>query len=170
VTLLRTGRRILTGALLGLPAALFAHTLIFKGGHEAGGSIHGLLFGLASGFGFIAALAVALVAIRRVRGATPRFLPILCGAIAWFGAIEAFEADRSIPIALALFALVACSWLVRAVLRAFAHTVVAVVCTLWSAIAKVPQLCSNAIELAAPALHHPASRFRIFSRPPPLHS
>jgi hypothetical protein len=170
VTLMRAGRRIVTGALLGLPAALLAHTLVFNGGHEAGGSMHALLFGLASGFAFLAALIVALVAMRRARDITPRFIPILAGAIAWFGAIEAFEGDRGVPIAMALLALALCSWIVRAVLRAFAHTVAAVICTLWSAFAKFPELCSSAIALAAPALQRPAYRFRIFSRPPPLHS
>jgi hypothetical protein len=170
VTLMRTGRRIATGALLGLPAALLAHTLVFKSGHEAGGSMHALLFGLAGGIAFAAALAVALLALRTVRGVAPRFVPILAGSAAWFAAMEFIEHDRTVPIAVALFALAACSWFVRAVLRAFAQTVIAVVSTLWSTLTKFPELCSNAIALAAPALQRPAYRFRIFSRPPPLHS
>jgi hypothetical protein len=103
-----------------------------------------------------------------MREVAPRFLPILCGACSWFAAIEAFERDRGVPVAVALLALTVCSWIVRAVLRAFSKTVIAVVCTLWCAIAKLPQICSSAIELATPALQRPAYRFRIFSRPPPL--
>lgn len=165
---MRAGRRIVTGALLGLPAALLAHTLVFNGTHEAGGSAHALLYVLAGAFGFFAALAVALVATRRMREVAPRFLPILCGAMAWFAAIESFERDAAVPVGIALLALIVCSWIVRTVLRAFAQTVAAVVCTLWSAIAKLPRLCANAIELSAPVQQRPAYRFRIFSRPPPL--
>jgi hypothetical protein len=151
-----------------LPAALLAHTLVFNGTHEAGGSIHALLYGLAGAFGFVAALPIVLFAMRRIRGVAPRLVPIFSGAVAWFAGIESFEHDRAVPITIALLALALCSWIVRTVLRAFAQTVVAVVCTLWCATANLPQLCSNAIELAAPVLQRPAYRFRIFSRPPPL--
>jgi hypothetical protein len=168
VTLKRAGRRVLTGALLGLPAALMAHTLVFHGAHQAGGSIHALLAVFAGAFGFAAALAVAVIALQRVRGIAPRFVPIFSGAVTWFGAIEFFERDAGVPIVLALLALALCSWFVQAVLRAFAATVIAVVCTLWSALAKLPEICSNAIALAAPPLQRPAYRFRVFSRPPPL--
>lgn len=161
------GRRIVTGALLGLPAALLAHTLVFHGAHEAGGSMHALLAAVAGVFGFVAALVAAFIALRTAKDLAPRFLPILSGAIAWFGAMEAFEHDRSVPIAVALVALAACAWLVRIILRAFMHTVVAVVATLWVALSKIPELCSHAIVLTAPALQRPAYRFRIFSRPPP---
>ncbi len=164
---MRAGRRIITGALLGLPAALLAHTFVFHGAHEAGGSLHAVFAALAGVFGFVAALAVAFIAIRTVRGARPRFIPILAGSLAWFGAMELFEHDHGVPVALALLALAACSWFVCAVLQAFAHTVAAVVSTLWSTLTKLPQLCSHAIALAAPALQRPAYRFRIFSRPPP---
>lgn len=170
MTLVRTGRRILTGALLGLPAALLAHTVVFHGEHQAGGSFHGLLAMLAGFFGFTAALTLALLAVRNLRGISPRFAPIFTGAIVWFGGIEFIERDAGVPVVVALLALIACAWLVQAVLRAFAHTVAAIVCTLWCMIAKLPQLRFHTIDLGAPALQRPAYRFRVFSRPPPLHS
>jgi hypothetical protein len=160
-------RRIVTGALLGLPAALLAHTFAFHGAHEAGGSMHGLLAILASGFGSVATLIAAYVALRKMRSAGPRLLPIVLGATAWFAGIECFEHTRDVPVAITLLALIVCSWLVRVILGAFMQTVVAVVATLWTALTKLPELRSNAIVLAAPALQRPAYRFRIFSRPPP---
>lgn len=170
MTVLRTSRRIATGALLGLPAALLAHTLVFHGTHEAGGSMHALLTATAGAFGFLAALIAAVLALRSMRDASPRFVPIVSGATAWFTAIEGFEHSRGVPAALTLLALLVCSWLVQTILRAFMQTVAAVAATLWTATAKFPELHSNAIALAAPALQRPAYRFRIFSRPPPLFS
>lgn len=160
-------RRVATGALLGLPAALLAHIFVFHGAHEAGGSMHALLAFAGGVFGFAAALVAAFIALRRLRDAAPRFLPVLSGAAAWFTTIEAFEHSRGVPVAFALLALIVCSWLVLTIVRAFAHTVVAVVATLWTALTKFPEICSSAIALAAPAQQRPAYRFRIFSRPPP---
>lgn len=164
----RAARRVGAAALLGLPAALLAHTLVFGGEHAAGGSMHALLFGLAASFGFLTTLLVAIAATRSMRGAAPRLWPVLSGAVVWYGATELYEHAHAVPVLLSVLALVLASAIVHAVLRAFAHTIVAIACSLWSALAKPKSLCASAIALAMPALQRPAYRFRVFSRPPPV--
>lgn len=160
-------RRAAAGTLLGLPAALLAHALTFGHDHAAGGRLHALFLDLAGSFGFFATLVIAVSASRRLRLAPSNVLWIAVPAIAWFSGIEAGEARHGIPHALSLLAILAASWLVRAIVRAFAQTLVAVIVSLWSRVraAQPPIQCAPR-NLSLPALR-PAYRFRIFSRPPP---
>lgn len=164
---MRAARRVGGGALLGLPAALLAHTLVFGGEHAVGGPMHALLFGLAASFGFLITLLVAIAAVRSMRGATPRFAAIFTGAALWFGGIELYEHGHGVPLLLSFLALLLASGIVRAVLRAFAHTVAIIAYALWSVLTKPKAICASAIVLATPAQQRPAYRFRVFSRPPP---
>lgn len=160
-------RRAAAGTLLGLPAALLAHTLTFGHGHAAGGRLHPLFLELAGGFAFLATLAIAIRASRRMRHTPANLLWIAVPAAGWFSGIEAGEAHHGIPRALSLLTILLAAWLVRAIVRAFAHTIVAVVASLWSRLREV-RACVHRAELqrCLPALR-PAYRFRVFSRPPP---
>lgn len=164
----RTVRRVVTGALLGLPAALLAHTLAFGAQHTAGAGMHALFLGLASALAFAATLVVAVAAMRRVPGIAPKFAPILAGSALWFAAIEGSEQSHSVPVLVSALALVVASFIVRTLLRAFAETVVAFARALWYAQAERKPLCAHAIREATPAHYRPAYRFRVFSRPPPV--
>lgn len=160
-------RRAAAGTLLGLPAALLAHALTFGHDHAAGGRLHALFLELAGGFGFLATLAIAINASRRMRHAPANLLWIAAPATAWFSVIELGEARHGIPRALSLLAILAASWLVRAIVRAFAHTLVAVVASLWSRVRAAQARAHRAPRTMRPPALRPAYRFRIFSRPPP---
>ena len=160
-------RRAATGTLLGLPAALLAHMLTFGQNHAAGGRLHALFLDLAFSFVCFAAIAIAVRASRHARHMPANLLWVAMPALAWFCGIEAVEAHHGIPQALSFIAILAASWLVRGVVRAFAHTVVAVIASLWTRVREC-QLRVHCARLQTwlPALR-PAYRFRIFSRPPP---
>jgi len=160
-------RKAAAGVLLALPAALLAHAIAFGHDHAAGGRLHALFLELAGVSGFFATLAIAVRAQRRMRLTRASVLWIAVPAVAWFSGIEAVEARHGIPHALSLAAIFAASWLVRAIVRAFAQTLVAVAALLWSRV-RAPQFRAQRASRNAwlPALR-PAYRFRIFSRPPP---
>lgn len=162
----RIRRKFATGALLGLPAALLAHFLVFGNAHAAGGSAHGALVDAACAFGFLAALAFAIAACRRIRIA-PSFTPIVLGAASWFAGVEFSEHQSAVPLLLSALAILLCSWLIRATVRAFAHVVVAILAAAW-----IPARRDRGSRRSGYARNtivrmRPAYRFRIFSRPPP---
>lgn len=164
----RGAHKIVAGALLGLPAALLAHILVFGHEHAAGGSMDGALVQMAVGFGFLSALVVAIGASRVIRAVVPRMSTVLAGSTLWFTAIEFTEAQHHLSPAIAIAALALASWIVVSILRAFAHTIVAIVQAVWHARRGAPRTLHAALSLLAPVPANAAHRFRIFSRPPPL--
>lgn len=170
MTSVQLARRALGGALLGLPAALLAHTLAFRGDHAAGGSAHSLFLELASAFAFLVTLLVAICAAKNIKRATLRLPWVLAGSVLWFAAIEGREGHHGVPVLLVAIALLFASWIVRAIVRAFEHTAIAVLAALWSVVLPAPCLASSAVRHATPRALSAAHRFRMYSRPPPRRS
>lgn len=166
----RATRTIVGGSLLGLPAALLAHALVFGGEHAAGGGTHALLFGLAAAFGFVATLFAAVAAARKFHVVAPRSICIAPGAALWFAGIEISEHTHTVPVALSALAILSASLIVRAVLYAFTHTVAAVAAALLCTTTKRRGLRVPAFARELPRRISPAYRFRVFSRPPPVFS
>ncbi len=164
----RLGRKIWTAALLGLPAALFAHVIVFGGEHTLGGSAHSWLLEFGGVFAFLGTLVAAIGAVRRSTAVVPKFAPILTGAAGWFGIIELCESAHGIPIAAVIAALVFAAWIVRAVLSAFAHTVAAIAAILQLYLRAAKPPAPALIKRAVPRAHSCVHRLRLFSRPPPL--
>ena len=163
-------RRLAGGGLLGLPAALLAHQLVFGGSHEAAGALHALAMELGGGCAFLATLLLVIGAARYLRSVVPGLPVVLAGAAAWFAAIELCERAHNVPIVFAIAALLLASWIVRAIASAFAQTVVAIVTALWSALRFFVKPHSARALRWAPSIEIAAHRLRLFSRPPPLAS
>jgi hypothetical protein len=95
---------------------------------------------------------------------------VFAGSAVWFGAIEFTESSHHLNFAIALAALAFTSWIVVAILRAFARTIVAIVQAVWYARSAAPRAARTLHAIAPPVASNPAYRFRVFSRPPPLFS
>ena len=160
--------RVAAFTLLGLPAALLAHAVVFGGEHTVGGPAHAIVLDLGAVSAFLAALCLAICAVRR-RRAVPHFVSLLAGSAVWFAAIELCERPHGIPLFAVALALLLGSWLVRTVLLAFAQTILAVAAIV-SAIRLAPQPVYARVISAPPRMRAAAHRLRLFSRPPPLFS
>ena len=156
-----------SAALLGLPAALFAHALLFGNEHTLAGSLHGPALEAGMLFGFLAALLAAIGAVRNRRACSPGFADIASGAAIWFSLIELCERSHEIPVLLAAAAILFASWVVRAVLLAFRRTIVAIAAILHEALSPHGVGIVTA-RSAQPIAQSFAIRFRLFSRPPPV--
>lgn len=162
-------RRFGSAVLLGLPAALFAHVLVFGSDHVVGGSMHAAVLELGGVFAFLTALMAASAAVRSRCAAAPRFLTIVAGAAAWFAAIELCERSHGTPFLLTALAIVFASWLVRAILLAFAQTVAAIAVILAGVRVRAPRIAfAHRANIVLP--RSAAHRLRLFSRPPPVFS
>lgn len=164
------GRKFWSAALLGLPAALFAHVLVFGGEHTLGGSAHAWLLELGGSFAFLGTLLAAIGAVRSRPSLVPQFGSILTGAAVWFAFIELGERTHGIPIAAVIAALAFAAWIVRAVLLAFARTIAAVAAILQLVLRAANPTVAAPIKRAVPRALPRAHRLRLFSRPPPLFS
>jgi hypothetical protein len=159
-------RKFVLLALLGLPAALLAHALLFGGQHAAGGVFHAETLGLGAGFAFLAALIASVAAVRRVRWSSPVANTVVSAAI-WFAAIERAEAPHRIPFALCALTLLAAAWLVGTALRAFTGVVTAIAHA-WH-VRKTPRRAPHVSKTFcfAHSTSGRAWRFALFPRPPP---
>ncbi len=152
--------------LLGLPAALLAHTLVFGAEHTVGGSLHSASLGLAFGFAFAGSLWAAVGAVRRLH-CLPRFVPLAFSAAAWLAALEALESPHAIPLLLCLVTVAVAASVVTVVLRAFALTVSTVASLLSSPVRRSPSAFFADFISRRPAVRRTIVRFALFSRPPP---
>lgn len=163
----RHAHSLFRAALVGLPAALLAHALVFGSAHAAGGSLHSVLLDLAGAF---SALGIAIVALRArcsPRDIVPGTLPIAAAGALWFGAIEVGEHSHSVPIVVAILALLFAAWIVHAVLSAFAHTVYTIAVLLGTPLVRGQRRVTQRFEPTALHARNHAHVFRLFSRPPP---
>ncbi len=69
----RASRRAGVSALLGLPAALLAHTLLFGHAHAAAGSFHGSALGVGAAFALLAAALAGIALYVTARADSPHF-------------------------------------------------------------------------------------------------
>jgi len=153
--------------LLGLPAALLAHAAVFGSEHTLGGSAHGWFVQGAGVFAFLGTLLLAIGAVGKRRDFVPHLAAIVLGASAWFAGIELCEQAHGVPFLLAAAAIAGASWIVRAILVAFAQTVAVVVGALdISFVSPRPPLRLRVLP-AVPSTLAAAERLRLFSRPPP---
>lgn len=156
-------RRIAAAALLGLPAALTAHALLFGHDHQAGGSLHGLA--LASSL-VAAFFAVAI----RLRVSAGRFPSVTLAGAAWFAVIELCEHPHAISILPAALALIVAAVLTRVAVFFATSSIRAIA----GALRGVQVRRGNdgpviALRRETPAhLTITAHPYALFSRPPPL--
>ena len=154
-------------ALLGLPAALFAHALVFGGDHAVSGALHPAAIDLAWLFAAIClAMACGRAVCRRSQLRTS-FSGIAAGGAAWFYAFELCEKPHAIPFFTAALALAAAAWIARAVFNAFASIVAAVAVASRSTRTPNPQAHVRLGVLHPPRAASLSHRLRLFSRPPP---
>jgi hypothetical protein len=153
-------------ALLGLPAALLAHVLLFGNEHTLAGSLHGAALSLGTSFAFFATLLAAVAAVRRWKSPRIHLLAMTGGAAAWFAGIELCEQSHAVSFLAAAVAVAFASWLVRVVLLAFAQTFAAIVAVLTGVFSPAPRQASRAPYTCAPS-RSTAHTLRLFSRPPP---
>lgn len=168
--------------ILGLLAALAAHTVIFGGDHAMGGAYHALLVQIALGGAisllvFFAALTLGETAgpadgsivAARLRERLPRSVAVVTAAVAWYAVAEGIEPHHAGPSPLlALLVLTAVSWIVVRVaagaVRALAAAVLAIL-----DISFAPRTPSWARRPAPrPFLRRPLFTRRRFARPPPI--
>lgn len=154
-------------ALLGLPAALFAHVLVFGGRHIVGGSLHGTFIELAAGFALIATLTATIGALRKLPGLVPGFAGSAVSTAVWFGSIELCEQGHGIPLLSAAAAIAIAAFVVRAIVLAFVQTVRAVVSVLRTTFTGARGRVTFSRPKSTPLARSLAHRFRLFSRPPP---
>jgi hypothetical protein len=173
-------RRLPIALALGVPASLIGHGLLFGGGHQIGGPLHGAIVSLAfaavSSFAiFFAALAWrgcraadgSVLATRLLRCLPGSWSIFSCAAF-FFAACESIEpahGARGIPVTLAVLLLA--SWLIRKL----AHELVRAIADVTVAIAQ-PESASREPRWRIHAAEQPhATRAlaprRHFVRPPP---
>jgi hypothetical protein len=170
------------GALiLGLLAALVAHTAIFGGDHAMGGAYHALLLQVALCGGlsllvFFAALALGesggaadgSIVAERLRERLPGIAAVLVAAAAWYAIAEGIEPHHAGPSPLfALLVLAAVSWIVLRFAGAAVRALAAVVLTILG-LSFAPRAPSWTRRSAhRPFLRRPLFTRRRFARPPP---
>ena len=161
-------RSAAVSALLGLPVALIAHTLVFGQAHAMGGERHGVAVYLAILF---AAAAAVICGLRNARSKQARSLPpaaLLFTAGAWFAAFELTESAHAVPVLLCALAIVFAAAICGFALRAYAHTVHAIACFVSSRQALTPRAFVCWFSPGAFNLRHTFGAFALFSRPPPV--
>jgi hypothetical protein len=163
----RRARRIATSALLGLPAALLAHALIFGQAHVLGGWLHSFALQGAAGFALIAATIASLTIARGQRCDALHVGALAFTATAWLALLELAEAPHAIPLMLCVLAILAATALVSFLAAGYAHTVAAVL-HVFSARVKIgaPRFVF-ACSPGASAQPRTVPQFSLFSRPPP---
>jgi hypothetical protein len=156
-------RRWLTAALLGLPAALTAHALLFGNQHAAGGSLHGPALAAA----IVAAVFVIAVRFRERSG---RFEVLAVSTAGWFALLELSEHPHGVAVVPAVIALLAAAILVRATVHFAASSLRAIAVALSGVqVLRADSRPSITLRREGPAhLQITAHRYALFSRPPPL--
>lgn len=153
--------------LLGLPAALLAHTLVFGQTHTIAGSFHVLVLAAGAASLFAAALFETLAALRRTKSISPHLLVTALSAVAWLTAVEAGETRHAIPTLLCLLAISAAAWIIALLSHACTHAV----CAIAAMFVRRKPVDTFAVQhLRAAVLPRPSTRahFILFSRPPPV--
>jgi hypothetical protein len=162
----RAARNFGVSALLGLPAALLAHTLVFGHAHAAAGPFHGLAVSVGGSFALLAALFAGIAAVRHTRADSPHIVITALTATGWLAAIEAAESPHGIPIMLCLLATVAAAAIVAAATRACSQTIAEIVSLF--GVHVTPRAASFVRNYRSSVLvRRNLGRFALFSRPPP---
>ena len=176
-----TLRKLSGGLVLGLLAALAAHTALYGGQHAQGGAYHDVLIQIASalalGFiGIFCALAWSQAASRtdgsiiatRLRERLPGISSVILSAAAWYAGVEATEPQHAAAslLAVCMVLMVAAFGVLRlahAVTDAVARVAIAIFRARFSALEASWQRPSARLILHQSLLTH----FR-FARPPPI--
>jgi hypothetical protein len=164
----RAARNAIVSALLGLPAALLAHTFVFGSSHAFGGWLHPLAVQLGAGFATLVAVVFGLAAARGNRSASLSAGTLFFAATAWFATFELTESAHAIPVLLCALAIAVAGAICALAVSAYAHTVRA-----------IAGCFSTRVRFASRAFHLPFSGgafnrrrtfdgFALFSRPPPV--
>lgn len=169
--------RALAAVLLGLPAALVAHALVFGSDHAVAGALQSALFG-AGTLAFVFAAFVHMtngaqqgsIAAARINRLVPNLALLLGSSGAWFAVFELCEAPHAhAPLAIAL-ALGAACIAVRWTVQLFSRALASVGFAILHAFIRTPFHPAAPLRrvLAAPMpLFALAYSERLFSRPPP---
>lgn len=163
----RIARSYGVSALLGLPAALLAHTLVFGQAHAIAGSFHVAALAAGAASLAVAALLGAFAAVRREKSVAPHMLGMALSATAWLAALEAGESRHAIPTLFCLLAVAAAVWIVALLSQAYTQTV-STIATLFLArdITHSSAFIARFDGGRVPR-NHTFSCFTLFSRPPP---
>jgi hypothetical protein len=169
----------LAAALLGLPAALLAHGLVFGGEHAVGGALQsaalsaGVLVLLVAAALHSRTAAQGTIMASRLRSRRPGAVPLFVFSAVWFALLEACESPHHLPIAVIAAALCLACMAVRGVLGPLGRAIALASIAIAGAVAIRPARSCPIVPRRHPspqpvrALAHAA---RIFSRPPPLFS
>lgn len=163
----RTARNAFVSALLGLPAALLAHTFVFGTSHAIGGWLHPLAIQLGAGFAAVAAVALGVAAARGNRDASLSGGALFLASSAWFATFESTESAHAIPVLLCALAIAVAGAICALAVSAYTRTVRAIV-----------ECFSTCARFTASSFHSHFSAgafnqrrsftgFSLFSRPPP---
>jgi hypothetical protein len=155
-------------ALLGLPAAIAAHSAIFGGAHLLGGADHAMVWALCAAFAGIAVTAAIVSAAKRARANVPSATELLAGTAGWFCAIELCEQPHAVPVLQAVALLCIAALAIGIVWRGFTRTAEIVVSELSHNLRiAVRELASQVYASVRPIAVAHAPSYRLFSRPPP---
>lgn len=154
-------------ALLGLPAAFLAHTLVFGQAHAIAGPFHILALAAGAASLIAAALLGAFAALRRTGSISPHLLGTALSATAWLAALEAGETRHAIPTLLCLLALTAAAWIVAVLSSAYAHTVSAIAELFVSRTPASQHSFFHLFDADALPRRRTLRHLSLFSRPPP---
>jgi hypothetical protein len=154
--------------LLGLPAALLAHTFVFGSSHALGGSLHSLAVEIGAGFAAMAAVVLGLAAVRGNRSASISGSMLFLAAGGWFAAFEFTESAHAIPVLLCALAIAVAGAICAMAVSAYTHTVRAIV----ESFSARTRVASNSFHLrfsgGAFNQRRTFDGFALFSRPPPV--
>jgi len=167
----------------GLLGAVGAHTVVFGGGHQLGGTLHGELIDLlfaAAAFAALIVISKALCGDRHcadgsaiaasLRSVLPSIPATILTAGSWFAAIESCERTHAMPILTILGAIVAvCAVLVgvaRLAVRALRAARLLFIGVISTQNPPTARLCRRASQ--PPRARSVALRRHLFSRPPPV--
>lgn len=154
-------------ALLGLPAAFLAHTLVFGQAHAIAGSFHAIALAAGAASLFAAAVFSAFAALRRTESISPHLLGTALSATAWLAALEAGETRHAIPTVLTLLSVAAAALLVALLVGAYTHTVCAIAASFVRRTPAPRDLFVEVFIAAAPPRRTTCTYYTIYSRPPP---
>lgn len=170
--------RALNGLLLGLPVALVAHTLVFRG-HAAGASVHDVIVGAAC----LAAFTAILLRARRflahraphlsVEDAFPNLFTCTAAGAFWFSTFELCEQQHVVPFFAIAGAIVMVAVLARAAVDVCAHFAasLAIAVTLCAFVRRIRTGLRVTLAFTTPPIRSGfAYRLKLFSRPPPVFS
>lgn len=164
---LRAASRMAVSTLLGLPAALVSHAVIFGNAHAAGGNLHAASAYAAYIFALCAAFFAGAAAVRRNPCWRPHIAGITVAAAAWLALLEVRESPHATPALLCVFAVVAVSALFAVLSQTFTVALAAVAQAFQrravDATRQIVQHFSRLAQLYTSTCLH----FALFSRPPP---